>query len=104
MRLEYYPSEKLSAEIRTICDRVLVDRKYSLFYFGSRVTGKNSDRSDIDVGIQSPSGITAQEYFQITDAIDWIPTLYTVDFVDFDDVSDEFRSVALRNIEYIVQA
>ncbi|MEK7189472.1 MAG: nucleotidyltransferase domain-containing protein [Patescibacteria group bacterium] len=51
-RLEYYPVEKLKKELKDIAAKYLDLKKYHLFFFGSRVTGKGSERSDIDVGIE----------------------------------------------------
>jgi len=49
MRLEHYPIEKLKKEILEIIGKHLDLNKYKIFFFGSRVTGKGNDRSDIDI-------------------------------------------------------
>ncbi len=50
MKLEHYPVEKLSRQIKEIVLRHKLENS-RLFFFGSRVTGKNTERSDIDVGL-----------------------------------------------------
>ncbi len=51
MRLEYYSEEKLKQQIKEIFGKYLDLTKYKVFFFGSRVTNKNSLFSDIDIGI-----------------------------------------------------
>lgn len=98
MRLEHYPKEKLKKKIMDILGRYLDISKYSVFFFGSRVSGKGTDRSDIDIGIEGPS-IQSKAWFEIEEEIEEFPTLYKIDLVDFQYVSDKFRNVALRAIE-----
>lgn len=101
MRLEHYPLEKLKQELLTILARHLDLSRYRVFFFGSRVTGKGTDRSDIDVGIEGPEPVPFSTLFGIRDEVERIPTLYTIDVVDFRGASDDFRDVALQHIELI---
>jgi predicted nucleotidyltransferase len=101
MRLEYYSEEKLKSEIRKIIGGYLDLRLYRIFFFGSRVAGFHSERSDIDVGIQGPEEIPGAVMVEIRDAIDDLPTLYRFDIVDFGNVTTEFRDTALRHCEYV---
>lgn len=98
MRLEHYPQEKLKKEILSILAKHLDLKKYKAFFFGSRVSGKGTDRSDIDIGIDGPP-IPASAWFEIEEEIEELPILYKVDFVDFQEVSDKFRQVALQAFE-----
>ncbi len=73
-----------------------------MFFFGSRVTGKGVDeRSDIDVGFSGLKELQGKEISGIKEAIENLPTLYKIDFVDFSKVSENFKSVALKQIELI---
>jgi uncharacterized protein len=101
MRLEHYPEEKLKKEILEIVGKHLDLKKYRVFFFGSRVSGKGDDRSDIDVGIEGSEPISAVVKFEIEDEIENLPTLYKVDIVDFYDVSDKFREVAKQHVEML---
>lgn len=98
MHLEHYPPEKLKKEILEIIGKRLNLSKYRVFFFGSRVSEKGTDRSDIDIGIEGPP-IQAGIWFEIEEEIEEFPALYKIDLVDFQDVSDKFRNVALRAVE-----
>lgn len=57
-------------------------RKYSakeIILFGSHAKGTETERSDIDIAV---SGV--QDFEQLEEEIDALPTLYTVDFVNID--------------------
>lgn len=103
MRLEYYPLEKLKKELLGILERHLDLSRYRVFFFGSRVTGKGTDRSDIDVGIEGPAPVPFMEMADIEDEIELLPTLYKIDIVDFSHVSDIFREVATQQREFLIQ-
>ena len=100
MRLEYYPLSALKKEIIAILKCYIDLAQYQVFFFGSRVTGKGTDRSDIDVGIEGPP-IPPQVWFDIREAFENFPALYKVEIVDFNHVSPQFRDVALQHIEEI---
>lgn len=101
MRLEHYPLEKLKKELLDIIGRHLDLTLYRVFFFGSRVEGKGTDRSDIDVGIEGPEPVPFSMLFAIRDEVERIPTLYMIDVVDFRRASDDFREVALQHVEPI---
>lgn len=100
MRLEHYPVEKLKKEIFDILGRHLDLTKYHVFFFGSRVEGKGTERSDIDVGIEGPP-IPAKTWLDIQEEFENFPTLYKIEIVDFNRVAPIFRKVALQHIEFI---
>lgn len=61
-------------------------RKYSakeIILFGSRAKGTETERSDIDIAV---SGV--QDFEQLEEEIDALPTLYTVDLVNIDTCSN----------------
>lgn len=101
MRLEHYPLEKLKKELLDIIGRHLDLSRYRVFFFGSRVTGKGTDRSDIDVGIEGPEPVPFGMLLAIREDVERIPTLYKIDVVDFRGASDDFRDVALQHTELI---
>ena len=102
MRLEHYPENKIKKEIVAIVSKYLDISQYKIFIFGSRVTGKGNDRSDIDVGIEGETEIPSNIISKIKEDLDNIRTLYKIDFVDFKKVAPDFREVALQNIEPIL--
>lgn len=99
MRLEHYPLEKLKKEILEIVGRHLDLARYRVFFFGSRVSGKGTDRSDIDIGIEGSEPVPYNVLFAMREEVERIPTLYTIDVVDFRRASDDFREVALQYTE-----
>ncbi len=101
MRLEHYPIDKLKKELLEIIGKHLDLSKYKVFFFGSRITGKGDDRSDIDVGIEGPDPIPGSTLSLITEEVENIRTLYTIEIVDFKKVSDDFYNVAKQNIKMI---
>lgn len=101
MRLEHYPVEKLKQEILKIVGKHLDLAKYRVFFFGSRVAGKGTDRSDIDVGIEGPEPVPAAAMLDIQEEIENLPTLYKVEIVDFHHVAPIFKEVALQHTETI---
>ena len=100
MRLEYYTERKLKQEIFAILGRHLDLTEYRVFFFGSRVAGKGTERSDIDVGIEGKLPVPTGVMGDIQEEIETLPTLYKIDLVDFSRVTDTFRSVAKRHVEY----
>ncbi len=84
--------------IKTVCEvhkDLLIDKK--LILFGSRATGKNKERSDFDPGILSGESVNFVSLYKLKDALDELPTLYSIDLVDLNNVSASFRNEALKN-------
>ena len=102
MKLEYYSSDKLKEEIRRIVSEYLDMKDYELFFFGSRVTGDSTERSDIDVGIEGPEPVSSAVMFKIQEEVDKIPTLYKIEVVDFKKVSEEFKKVSKAKTESLI--
>ena len=101
MKLEHLDQKKLAQDLLGIIGRHLDLAKYQVFFFGSRVTGKSNERSDIDVGIKGKKPIDITTFFRIKADIDNIRTLYKIDIVDFSNVSNDFKEVAKEKIEII---
>jgi len=74
---------------------------YKVFLFGSRVVGEAAERSDFDVGVLGDTPLPVDVFFAIEDAFDQLPTLHTIDWVDFGRVSPQFRHEALKHIEVL---
>lgn len=100
IRLEHYPLEKLISELLIILGRYIDLKTNRVFFFGSRVSNKGDERSDIDVGIEGQEKI--QNLEELKEFIEEdIKTLYKIDIVDFKDVSKDFYNVAKQHIQYI---
>ncbi len=101
MKLEHYPLEKLKKEILEIIGKRLDLARYRVFFFGSRVMGKGTDRSDIDVGIEGPEPVPVETWLDIQNEFENFPTLYKIEIVDFKRVAKNFRDIALHHTEPI---
>lgn len=99
LQLKYYPVEKLKKEILDITGKYLDLNRYKVFFFGSRITGKADERSDIDIGIDGAESVPPEIFSQIEEEIDQLPILYKIEIVDFRRVTIKFREVALQKIE-----
>lgn len=101
MRLEHYPTKKLKKEILEIVGRHLSLDNYHIFFFGSRVIGKGTERSDVDVGIEGPTPVPTNALLNIQEEIEQLPTLYKIEVVDFCRAARQFRQIAKEHIELI---
>lgn len=96
MKLEHYPARKFKKELMCALGKHLDLKKYKVFVFGSRAKGDASDRSDIDIGIEGPRRIPLHVKSALEEELETIPTLYTIDLVDFKMVSRRFKNYALK--------
>ena len=101
MQLEYYSPQTLTSQIKQILGKYFDLSKVKVFYFGSRVTGTSNERSDIDLGLQSPDKISSKIKFELMDDLDNLPILYKIDLVDFSHTSPSFQNEALKKVEMI---
>ena len=101
MRLESYPSKKLKEAVLKIVKKYLSLEDYHIFIFGSRVTGRGNERSDIDIGIEGTKEVPFEVMGKIRAELEDLPILYKIEIVDFKKVSKDFREVALKHIEVI---
>jgi predicted nucleotidyltransferase len=69
-----------------------------VFLFGSRARGAHGRASDFDIGIR---GLSEREFEsvkrRIEDEVEEGPIPHDIDIVDFDRVSEPFRSAALKD-------
>lgn len=101
MKLEHYSEQKLKKEVKKIVGKYLNLNDYKLFFFGSRVNGKNISRSDIDIGIEGKNPLDIGVLARIKEEISNLSILYKIDIVDFKSVDEDFYKVAKQNIEII---
>jgi predicted nucleotidyltransferase len=81
----------LAREVASIVKHTTRSPAYRLFLFGSHVSGEAGPRSDIDIGIEGPAPLNGQAMQAIREACERLPTLRTIDLVDFASVRPEFR-------------
>ncbi|PIP63804.1 hypothetical protein COW97_00565 [Candidatus Roizmanbacteria bacterium CG22_combo_CG10-13_8_21_14_all_34_12] len=88
-------------QIKNILFKFLDPQKNKVFIFGSRAIGKARKFSDIDIGIKSEKEINTLLLSDIKEAFEESNIPYTVDVVDFSQVSDKFNEVAKQKIIYL---
>lgn len=93
--------EKIAENIAAIMRKYLDVGAYRVFFFGSRAAGTGSERSDFDVGIEGSLPVPFETMAKIREEIADLPTLYTIDVVDFANTDDIFKKVAKQHIEEI---
>lgn len=68
-----------------------------IYFFGSRTTGRYTDRSDYDFGIDTGSKIPLELMCRMKEELERLPTLHRIDLVDFQRASSTFKDYAKRN-------
>lgn len=98
--LRRVPPEVLAVarQVFDIVRRVTGSPAYRVFLFGSWAAGRARERSDIDIGIEGPAPLDPAAMGEIRDACEALPTLYTVEVVDFTQVSPLFREEATARV------
>ena len=64
--------------------------------FGSRAHRSHRARSDFDIGIIGNSPLSQKTFYQISDFLDSLPTLYKIDWVDLNRATAKLRDNALE--------
>lgn len=69
-----------------------------IYLFGSRARGDHQERSDIDIAVDC-AGATNDDWNLIIDLVDKAPTLFKIDCVRFDSLSDtnKLKEAILRD-------
>ena len=91
--------QEIKLQIIQILEKYLDFSDYKVFFFGSRVTGTFKPESDIDVGIEGDLPLPGNIFEEIKEELDDIPTIHSIDLVDFKKVSKDFKKIALKKIE-----
>ena len=93
-------------EILEMIRRVMRDHAHELagrrvLLFGSRAEGTAQERSDFDVGVDGSDPLLLEVFYQVEDALDELPALYRIDWVDLNNVSPDFRESALLHTKVL---
>ena len=89
------------AFIKKLVFTYLDRQKYRVFIFGSRASGSSRKFSDIDIGIEAKGEIPAATLVEIEEAFNESDLPYTIDLVDFSNVSHNFKSQAKKQTIYL---
>ena len=77
---------------------------FRVLLFGSRAEGTAQERSDFDIGVDGAGPLPLEVFYRIEDALDALPTLYCIDWVDLNNVSPDFRESALLHTKVLYDA
>jgi len=99
---------KRESEIEQMIKKTLLGfssllKGYKVFLFGSRANSKAQRHSDFDVGVLGDSPLPADVFFAIEDAFEKLPTLYKIDWVNLNLVSNQFLKHALKDAKVIYE-
>lgn len=98
MNRETEIKQQIADVMRRNADRL---RGHRVFLFGSRATGDARPHSDFDIGVEGKSPLPLSDFYAIEDQLDDLPTLYKIDWVDFNRTSPRFSERAARRIEVL---
>lgn len=84
----------VAREVAGIVRRQVGDPVYRVVLFGSWAQGAARERSDVDIGIDGPTPVDPVTLQEIREACERLPTLYTIDLVDFATLSPAVRERA----------
>ena len=68
---------------------------HQVVLIGSRANGRARPTSDFDLGVIGPNPLPLKTFYEIENALENLPTLFRIDWVDLTGVSDHFRRMAL---------
>ena len=85
-------------EIKKIVFSFLDPKTDRAFIYGSRATGGDRKFSDVDIGIVSKRKLDTITLSDIKEAFEESDIPLTVEVVDFHNVSDDFKRLALKKI------
>ena len=71
--------------------------------FGSRAQGRNRPRSDYDIAVMGDQPLPLTDFYAIETALDNLPTLHRIDWVDMARTEPQFRDRALSAYQVIYE-
>jgi predicted nucleotidyltransferase len=79
-------------------------RGYRIVLFGSRAAGTAGPRADFDLGVEGPVPLPLDTFCRVRDALEELPTLYSIDWVDLQRVTPQFRQEAMQHSRTLYEA
>jgi predicted nucleotidyltransferase len=101
-------SHQREAEILQMLKDLFANRradldKHRVLLFGSRARGSAKQRSDFDLAVDGDGPLPLKSFFEIAEALEDLPTLYSFDWVDLTRVNSRFREEALKSAKVIYE-
>ena len=92
-------TQEIENQIKKTVFKHLNPSQYQAFLFGSRVKGSPRQWSDYDVGIHGKDAVPLETIGLINEDLENSSLPVMVDVVDFSQVPNTFKNIALRNIK-----
>ena len=77
--------------------------KHRVLLFGSRARGNAKRQSDFDLAIDGDAPLAVKKFYEIEEALDDLPTLYSFDWVDLAKANPRFREEAIKSARVIYE-
>ena len=90
---------KYLLQLKDLVLDILKNEKVKIFLFGSRARGDNFTASDVDIGYIPKDNFDERKIILLKDKIENSTIPYKVEILNFNDVSEEFKQEALKDIE-----
>ncbi|MCP9455874.1 MAG: nucleotidyltransferase domain-containing protein [Nitrospira sp.] len=78
-------------------------RGHKVYLFGSRARGRARPRSDFDIGVLGDEPLPLRDFYAIEEALDELPTLFRIDWVDLNRAPPKFRERAMQTAELLYE-
>jgi uncharacterized protein len=97
-----YDARELNRAVEVAADvarlaRSQLGTETEVIWFGSWRQGKARPRSDIDVAVSTGSAISLERMAALREAVDKLPTLYSIDLVDLNTTGPRLREEILKH-------
>lgn len=87
--------------VKKIVKQHVDDKVWQPIIFGSRACGRARKYSDIDIGFLGPRPVSQQVIYRVIDDFEESDLPYKVDVVDFYNVDENFKRIALKSYKRI---
>jgi len=87
-------------EIRKIIEKEMQDENVAIALFGSFAMGTQQLASDIDIALIPKGKLNKSKVADLREKLTELTVPYSVDLVDFDRVSEQFKKIALRDAQW----
>ena len=77
--------------------------KHRVLLFGSRARGSAKPRSDFDLAVDGDAPLPIEKFYEIQEALEELPTLYSFDWVDLAKTDANFREEAVKAARVIYE-
>lgn len=89
--------EKYLGIVRETIMKYVNADQYTVFLFGSRASGVGNSQSDVDVGVLGDEPLPYRIRTKVLSELEESIVPFPVDLVDFSEVDEDFRNVALKD-------